>query len=677
MEGSVLDLHSVEIRIKHVRSQIERANTLYHDKESRSTLTDEEYDRRVRDLKALETKFPQFVTPESPTQTVGVSPSGSRPSITHLSELYSLENAFDSDEVQSFYLKTSGYNSKIRLDFTAEPKFDGLAVSLVYREGVLTSAATRGDGKKGEDVLLAIQNILDIPQKLSGSRIPPLLEVRGEVFMRKSVLADLNNSRRIANLKPFSNCRNAAAGSLKHLDPEVVRSRKLSFFAYGVGVFREDFPVYTTQDQILRSLKSYGVSVCCLFCKCDTLESLLEYHARLEKNRPSLDFDIDGVVYKVNRLSVQKVLGFRSNSPRWAIAHKFLADTATTTVRRVTVQVGRTGALTPVAILRPVRVGGVKVSQATLHNFDEIKRKDIRLEDTVIVRRAGDVIPEVVSVVLEKRVSQLSQEVKVPTHCPSCGSKIALNSSDSVLRCEASFGCHSQIVGAIIHFSSRDAMDIDGLGVVLVEQLVKSNLVSQPSDLYGLTLNGLRSLPRMGERSAKKLLTSIEESKATTSARFLFSLGIRFVGQRTASRLTRAFPVFRDLISQSVCSLTAVPDIGLQTAVSLTRFFHTPANRKVVAALIRHGVNWPPPLLPVSRTLKGKTFVITGTLTKSRSYFKDLIESSGGICSGSVSGKTDFLLAGSGAGSKLARAQSLGVPVLGEPAFSALLRKES
>ena len=668
-----------EARIAHacLKSVLSEAVSAYHDRESTSDLSDADYDNLVQELQDLEAKFPQLASKDSPLRKIGSPPSGDRQTIQHETPMYSLDNSFSEPRVIDFLRKIRPALNYKHYGVVTELKFDGLAVNLVYSGGLLISAATRGDGQVGEDVLLAVQQIESIPQRLSGPTVPSRIEIRGEVVMRKSVFEKLNKFRRKNSLKPFANPRNAAAGSLKLLDPNIVKSRQLSFFAYGVGVNVGGLKC-RSQQQTLARLKGYGVPVYSLYSliplgsPCD----ITDFHSLAEARRSELDFEVDGVVIKVNSFKLQKLLGFTSTAPKWAIAWKFKSELVTTKVCRIRIQVGRTGALTPVAELSPVSVGGVVISQATLHNGGEITRKDIRVGDTVRIRRAGDVIPEVFSVVTSERPLNATPYT-MPTQCPGCASKVFLTPGDAVLRCYAALQCPPQVVNGLIHYASRDAMDIDGLGATLMKDLVESGQVVTISDLYELERDQVAALPRMGLKSAQKLLNSIEASKTTTFSRFIFSLGIRFVGQGTASRLTKAHLSLKVLISQSVSSLMTIPDIGHQTAVAFHDFFRGAVNRYAVSCLLRAGVNWADPIAPAGSgvPLSGKTFVLTGTMSETRSSYVERIQSLGGEVSGSVSKKTNFLVAGEKAGSKLLKAKSLGIELLDESQLNTLLGK--
>jgi len=572
------------------------------------------------------------------------------------------------------------------VEYSAELKFDGLAVSLRYEHGVFVRGATRGDGVTGEDVTQNLRTVRDIPLRLAGDA-PPLLEVRGEAYMRRDDLARYNEKAKARGEKPLVNPRNGAAGSIRQLDPAVAAARPLKFFAYGVGALAGWRPP-ATHAALLDALAAFGLPVCEHRAVVKGWRELADFHDRMGAQRAAIPFDFDGVVYKVNSLALQERLGFRSREPRWAVAHKYPAEEARTVVDAIDVQVGRTGALTPVAKLRPVFVGGVTVTNATLHNEDEARRKDVRVGDTVIVRRAGDVIPEVVAVVAEARPMQASahdmfaQEplpppFALPETCPQCGSRVVREEGGAIARCSGGLVCPAQVKGALLHFAGRRAMDIEGLGDKLVEQLTAGGQVKTPADIYMLDVPTLAALERMGEKSAENLAAAIEKSKQTTLARFVFALGIRNVGETTAKDLARHFGKLENLMRADAAQLETVPDVGPVVAESLVDFFAEPHNREVIERLRAAGVRWPESEGQVDAPpgpLAGKVFVLTGTLpTLKRDEAKAMIEAAGGKASGSVSKKTDYVLAGEEAGSKLEKARELDIPVIDEAEFIKLL----
>jgi DNA ligase (NAD+) len=669
---------AIRARIDALRREIEEHNYRYYVLDA-PTIPDAEYDRLFRELQALEAAHPELVTPDSPTQRVGAAPASAFRQVTHRQPMLSLNNAFSDEEVAAFDRRVReglGHPAD-DIEYAAEPKFDGLAVNLTYENGVLVQGATRGDGYTGEDVTANLRTIRSIPLGLAGDTRPALLEVRGEVIMLHRDFERLNQEQRGRGEKEFVNPRNAAAGSLRQLDPRVTASRRLHFFAYGIGAC-EGCPPWETHDAVMRALAGMRFPVSGERAVVRGLDGLLGYFRHIGALRPRLPFDIDGVVYKVNSLADQERLGYVSRAPRWALAHKFPAEEALTVVEDIIVQVGRTGALTPVAKLRPVFVGGVTVSHATLHNQDEIDRKDVRIGDTVYVRRAGDVIPEIVAVVLEKRPHPPPPRFDILERypvCPVCGSRVVRLPGEAVARCTGGLYCPAQRKQSLLHFASRRAMDIDGLGEKLVDQLVDQGLVKTPVDLYRLDVPTLARLERMGEKSAQKLIAAIDRSRHTTLARFIYALGIRNVGEATARDLAHHFGSLDALMNADEAALMAVPDIGPVVAESIRQFFAEPHNRQVIAGLRRVGVTWPERREASARTaLTGKTFVLTGTLASmTRDEARERIEAAGGRVSASVSKKTDYVVAGSEPGSKLARARELGVPVLDEAGFLALL----
>jgi DNA ligase (NAD+) len=649
------------------------------------TISDAAYDALFKELSLLEEKHPALKTQDSPTQRVGGTPLTAFAAVRHRVPMLSIRTETDTTAQGA-----KAFDARIRRElalsetapavaYLAELKFDGLAISLRYENGVLVQAATRGDGETGEDVTQNIRTIRAIPLRLMDDA-PAVLEVRGEVFMTRADFAALNDSQRRNGLELYVNPRNTAAGAVRQLDPTITATRKLSCFVYGLGD-ATGLQTPTMQDDLLNAFSSWGLPVNDMRTVCHGASELMAFYERVQNVRSELPFDIDGVVYKVNDRALQERLGFVSREPRWAVAHKFPPEEALSVIESIDVQVGRTGAITPVARLRPVFVGGATVTNATLHNEDEITRKDVRVGDTVIVRRAGDVIPEVVGSVLELRPkdlagSPLHAAFRLPTQCPECESAVVREEGEAIARCTGGLVCPAQAKQAMLHFASRRAMDIEGLGDKLVEQLVDQKVVRTAADLYALGVASLASLERMAEKSATNLYAAIEASKHTTFARFIFGLGIRHVGETTAKDLARHFGTVEALMSANVDQLLQVNDVGPVVAQSVVSFFAQPHNREVVELLIARGVRWDAPTVPTAQiaAMTGKTFVLTGTLpTLSRDEAQAMIEAAGGKCSGTVSKKTHYVVAGAEAGSKLTKAQELGVPVLDEAGLRTLL----
>ena len=656
------------------------------------SIPDSEYDKLFRELQALEEAHPQLLMADSPTQRVGGKPLAQFASVRHQVPMLSIRTETDTEASGA-----KNFDSRVRkelglsesdppVEYVGELKFDGLAMSLRYENGLLVQAATRGDGEVGEDVTQNIRTIKQIPLHLAADA-PAVMEVRGEVYMRRADFESLNERQRekiahgLKGEKTFVNPRNAAAGGVRQLDPAIAADRRLSFFAYGVGeitLAEQGGPTFDTHLQLLLILKSWGFPVAAQTQLAQGATELVAFHEIVGRQRDSLPYDIDGVVYKVNSLALQRRMGFVSREPRWAVAHKYPAQEQLTTVVGIDIQVGRTGRLTPVAKLSPVFVGGVTVTNATLHNEDEARRKDVRVGDTVIVRRAGDVIPEVVSVLLEKRVQDAPQ-FTMPRQCPICGSDAVRLEGEADYRCTGGLFCAAQRKEAILHYAHRRAVEIEGLGDKLVEQLVDANVIRTLPDLYKLGLTALASLDRMADKSAGNLLDALEKSKQTTLPRFLFGLGIRHVGEATAKSLARHFGTLDAVMNATEEQLTEVSDVGPIVAKSLLTFFEQPHNREVVAQLRACGVRWEEseggrPAAAPPKPLAGKIFVITGTLPSlGRDEAKDRVEAAGGKVAGSVSKKTDFVVVGAEAGSKLLKAQELGVVVIDEAALLTLL----
>lgn len=637
-------------------------------------IADIEYDRLMRELIDIEQAHPELIVTDSPTQRVGAAPLKAFAPATHAIPMLSLDNVFNDDGLAEFDRRVRERLEVDAAEYVAEPKLDGSSLNLRYEHGLLVRAGTRGNGVTGEDVTVNVRTMPTVPLRLRGHKLPALVEVRGEVVIRIQDFAALNQRRLEAGERPFANPRNAAAGSLRQLDPKVTASRPLTFFPYGLGALSES--IATTHWQILEQLAEWGFRLNEQLERVQGLAGMQAYAARLRERRTALPFEIDGVVYKVNDLAQRDTLGFTSRAPRWAIAYKLPAVEATTRLVGILPSVGRTGVITPVAELEPVAVGGVIVSRATLHNLDEVWRKDVRVGDTVMVRRAGDVIPEITAVVLEKRPAE-AQPWDMPERCPVCDAEVMRLEGEAAHRCIGGLFCPAQRVGALLHFASRNALDIRGLGDKLVEQLVEYELVHSVADLYRLDRKELLTLDRMGEKSADKLLAAIEHSKHTTLPRLIYALGISQVGQVTATQLARHFGDLEPLMQASEEELTAVPDVGPVVARSIAHFFAQAHNREVIEQLRAAGIEWPAlERPPADSALAGKTFVLTGTLEAlTREEASERIEALGGKVSSSVSKKTDYVVAGEKAGSKLDRAQVLGVTVLDEAAFLALLEQ--
>jgi DNA ligase (NAD+) len=659
-------------RVDFLRREVERHNRLYY-VEDAPEITDAEYDRLFRELAELEAAHPELASPDSPTQRVGAAPLAEFAEVRHGTPMLSLNNAFDGEEVRAFDRRVREAIGSDEIEYAVEPKFDGLAISLSYRDGVFEQGATRGDGATGEDVTLNLRTVRLIPLRLASAPEVAKLEVRGEILMYRADLERLNERQRQAGEKEFANPRNAAAGSLRQLDSRITSRRPLRFFAYGVGAMPH--ARWKTQAEVLDGLEQLGFPVCEEREVVRGADGLLAYYGRVGAKRDRLPYAIDGVVYKVNRLDWQERLGYASRAPRFALAHKYPAEEQVTEVLAIDVQVGRTGALTPVARLEPVTVGGVTVTNATLHNEDELRRKDVRVGDIVVVRRAGDVIPEVVSVRKEQRPVG-AREFRMPATCPVCGSNVVRNEDEAVARCSGGLVCPAQRKQALLHFAGRRAMDIEGLGEKLVDQLVDAELVATPADLYSLDASQLAVLERMADKSAANLVTALERSRRTTLARFIFGLGIRNVGESTARDLAVHFGSLDAVMAASEEALRQAPDVGPVVARSIRQFFDEPHNREVIRKLRAAGVQWPEgagaPARPGGLV---KTFVLTGTLEgMSRDEARALIESKGHKVAGSVSKKTDYVVAGVDPGGKLDRARALGITVLDAKGLVQLLK---
>ena len=668
-------------RAAALRREIDEHNRRYYVDDT-PTISDAQYDVLFRELEALESKYPELVSDESPTQKVGGAARTDFAPVRHAIPMLSIRTETDTTAAAA-----AKFDARVRrelgvaadapaIEYLAELKFDGLAISLRYEDGQLTVAATRGDGEIGEDVTPNIRTIRTIPRKLKGTRWPPLLEVRGEVYMTRRDFADLNARQQAAGGKLFINPRNTAAGAVRQIDPAMTAQRPLQFFAYGIGETR-GYETPATQRALLDALDAFGLPVNGDAKVARGAEALAKFYESVAARRDKLPFDIDGVVYKVNARALQEQLGFVSREPRWAVAHKFPAEEMSTEVLGIDIQVGRTGAITPVARLVPVFVGGVTVTNATLHNEDEVRRKDVHVGDTVVVRRAGDVIPEVVRVETDKR-PRGAAAFTMPSKCPECGSAIVRLPDEAVARCTGGLFCPAQRKQALLHFASRRALDIEGLGDKLVDQLVDAELVHTPADLYKLEVGDLAELERMAEKSAANVIAAIEGSKSTTLARFIYGLGIRHVGETTAKDLARHFGGLDALLSANEAALLEVHDVGPVLAESIARFFAERHNREVIAALRERGVHWPEsaPQRATAGPFAGLTFVLTGTLPGlTREDAKARIEEMGGKVAGSVSKKTSYVVAGADSGSKLQKAVELDIPVLDEAGLLKLIAR--
>jgi DNA ligase (NAD+) len=682
-ERRIGELRTAKLRTAKLRTEIARNDYRYYVLDD-PELPDAEYDKLMIELRALEAQYPDLITPDSPTQRVSGEPVAAFGVVTHKVPMLSLDNVFTDEDLLAFDRRiherlgseAEADLAKENLEYVAEPKLDGLAVTVIYRDGKLERAATRGDGVKGEDVTANVRTIHKVPHQLKG-RPPQVVEVRGEVFMPLKGFERMNRLLREQGEKVYINPRNSASGSLRQLDPRITAKRPLDMFFYALGMVEgsgaADLP--ETQWELLKAFQKWGLPICPDATVVKGAAGCLEYFREMARKRSSLSYQIDGVVYKLNRRADQERLGFVSRAPRWATAHKFPAEEATTTVQKIEFQVGRTGALTPVARLEPVFVGGVTVSNVTLHNIDEVRRKDVREGDTVVVRRAGDVIPEVVRVV--KHVADDAPTVELPKRCPVCNSEVIQAEGEAVARCTGGFTCRAQRQESLRHFAGRRAMDIEGLGDKIIEQLVEQDLVKSPADLYTLTTEQLSGLERMGEKSAAKLVQAIDKSRDTTLPRFLFALGIRDVGEATALALAQHFGKLDKLLTASADEIQQVQDVGPVVAAHVAAFFASADHRKVIARLQKEGVTWPDVARPsvAGQPFAGMTFVITGTLdSMSREEAQEALIPLGAKVSGSVSRKTRYVVAGADPGSKLKKANELGVEVLDEAKFVELLK---
>jgi len=668
---------SIDNEIQQLSKQLENYNYQYYVLDD-PTVPDAEYDRVFQQLVKLEQANPALLSPNSPTQKVGGLALSKFEQVTHQLPMLSLDNVFEAPALKDFMARAQDKASSANIDFCIEPKLDGLAASIIYENGLLVQAATRGDGQTGENVTENVKTIKNLPLRLRGENIPALLEVRGEVFMLKAGFDKLNKKLTDAGEKAFVNPRNAAAGSLRQLDSKIAASRPLAFYCYAVGVFEGELP--NSQFARIEQLKAWGLPVSEEVKKVSGEQACLDYYQAIEKKRPDLAYEIDGVVYKVDDITLQQTLGFVARAPRWATAYKFPAEEAVTIVENVEFQVGRTGAITPVAKLKPVFVGGVTVSNATLHNKDEIKRLGILIGDAVVVRRAGDVIPQVARVLEDKRVEQETTAIVFPNVCPVCESEVERIEGEATIRCSGGLYCGAQRKEAIKHFASRKALDIDGLGNKLVELLVDHKLIDSPAQLFALTVGQVSTLPRMGEVSAKKLINSLQLSKKTTLARFFYSLGIREVGEATANNLANHYKSIDAVKAASVENLQSVSDVGEIVAKHIYYFFRQAHNIEVVEQLLAAGIHWPEikQVEESELSLTGQIFVITGSFNAlSRADIKTALQEKGAKVAGSVSKKTTTVVAGEAAGSKLTKAQELGIEIMDEDMILNLLNHNS
>ena len=660
------DKENIKNKIQELVEKISAFDYQYYVLDNPS-ISDFEYDKIFRLLIDLENTNPELIRPNSPSQRVGGKALDAFESVIHRQAMLSLNNAFEEDELMAFDKRIKDDIGISEVEYAVEPKFDGLAITLTYENGIFVQGATRGDGYTGENVTHNLKTIRSIPTKLNHTNPPKILEVRGEVLMLKKDFELLNQKQESLGEKKFANPRNAAAGSLRQLDPRITATRPLTFFSYGLGVCEPNLNL-RTHTETIQLLKQFNLPISDLSSSVKGVKGLQSFYAKVLKLRDTLAYDIDGVVYKVNSFNYQSELGFVSRAPRWAIAHKFPAEEALTEILDINIQVGRTGAITPVARLKPVFVGGVTVTNATLHNEDEMIRKDVHIGDMVSVRRAGDVIPEIVRVLVDKRPKTI-KKFKMPTECPECGSPLIRIDDEAIIRCSGGLICPAQQKQSIIHFASRKAMDIEGLGDKSVEQLVNVGLIHGLPDIFKLELEQLVSLDRMAEKSGKNLLDAIEKSKATSLPRFIYALGIRNVGESTAKDLAGFYGDLDEIMKQTEESLQLVPDIGPTVAKSISNFFGQRKSREVIESLIGLGVYWPK--YNIKKSASGifatKTFVLTGTLpSMSREEAKSIIEMNGGKVVGSVSKKTDYVVAGSDAGSKLTTAQELGITIISQ-----------
>ena len=666
-----MDFKQAEARAGTLRAELNRHNHRYHVLDD-PAVPDAEYDRLLRELIALEAAHPRLITPHSPTQRVGAAPLPEFRAVKHSVPMLSLGNAFSAEDLRAFNKRVCDRLGETAIDYAAEVKLDGLAVSIVYEAGLLRLAATRGDGHTGEEVTHNIKTIPAVPLSLIGQDAPAYLEARGEVFMTRAGFRALNDTQREQGEKPFANPRNAAAGSLRQLDARITARRPLSFFAYGVGEYQGEITLQS-HTRTLALLRQWGLPTVSETCEAKGVEQCLRYYAQIDGRRATLPYDIDGVVFKVNDLNRQRALGYVSRAPRWAVAWKFPAAEEMTQVLAIEAQVGRTGALTPVARLAPVTVAGARVTNATLHNLDEIRRKDIRIGDWVIIRRAGDVIPEVAGVIHARRGAVT--EFQMPEQCPVCGAGVLREEGEAVFRCLGGLSCRAQSIQAIRHFVSRKALNIDGLGEKLIIQLIETGMVKSVADLYALTAGALAELARMGKKSAENLIAARDKSRATTLERFIYALGIREVGEATARLLAEHFTTLDRLKAATPEALAEIDHIGPVAARNIHGFFQAPHNLAIIERLLAAGIHWETQARDgQARPLAGRSFVLTGTLQgMTRAEARQLLLQAGAKVSGSVSKKTDYVVYGENPGSKYAKAQSLDIPTLNEAELLALV----
>ena len=670
-----MKLQQATMRVKELREQINEHNYRYYTLDDPS-VPDAEYDRLMRELVAIEQEHKELISDESPTQRVGATPLDAFTEVEHRVPMLSLDNAFDESELAAFDRRNREKLGLAELSYTAEPKLDGLAISLIYEQGRLTRGATRGDGRRGEEVTLNVRTIKSIPLVLKGRDWPEWLDVRGEIFITRKAFEQLNQGQQEKGEQTFVNPRNTAAGSLRQLDPKLTAQRPLSFFAYGIGMGDEDATLEASHSTMLERLRQWGLPVSGETRTVQGLAGCRDYYDRTAASRASLPYEIDGVVFKLDSYSEQRQMGHVSRAPRWAIAYKFPPEEELTEVESIEIQVGRTGALTPVARVKPVFVGGVTVTNVTLHNEDELKRKDVRIGDTVVVRRAGDVIPEIVKSLPERRPAG-ARAFKMPNQCPVCGSPASREGKEAVLRCSGAQSCPAQVVQGLIHFASRRAMDIEGLGDKLIEQLYQAGMIKDAADLYDLERDTVAALERMGDKSADNLLQALNKSKQTSLARFLYALGIREVGEATAQALASHFVSLDKLQSASVAELEDVDDVGPVMANHIYGFFQDQEKLALVNRLRERGISWQEASFESDlQVLKGLTYVLTGSLeSMTRDEAKEKLQALGAKVSGSVSKKTHCVIAGESAGSKLTKAQELGIEIMDEQGMLDLLSK--
>lgn len=667
-----MDANEAKRKIEKLRKEINHHNYLYYVLDQ-PKITDVEYDKLFRELENLEKQFPKLITPDSPTQRVGAPPLEKFPEVIHKTPMLSLGNAFSEQEVIDFDKRVKKIlNTENDIEYVVEPKIDGLGISLIYEDGMFIKGATRGDGTTGEDVTANLKTIKSIPLRLfeDKEKAPGLIEIRGEAYMKIKDFEKLNKERKKNNEPLFANPRNASAGSLRQLDSRITAGRPLDTFFYGIGQL--EGKTFLTHWDNLQAFKAWGLKVNPLIEKVRNIEDVIKFHKKVTDKRKHLEYEIDGIVVKVNKLDLQKRLGAISRSPRWALAYKFPAVQKTTKILDITAQVGRTGAITPVAVMEPVEVGGVTVSRATLHNQDEIDKLDVRIGDIVVIQRAGDVIPEVVNVLKEKRTGK-EKKYKLPDKCPICGAEVYKPSGEAVARC-IGMSCPAQLKETITHFASRNAMNIDGLGTRHIEQMVDNKLIKNAADLYYLTKEDILKLERMADKSASNIINAIEKTKSTTLPRLIFGLGIRHVGEHIAKVLAEEFGTIEKLAESNQERLLRVKEIGPEITESITRFFAEAKNLEVLDKLKKAGIIYPKTTLPKSGKFSGKTFVFTGTLAEfSREEAENLVEELGGRASSSVSENTDFVVIGKEPGSKAVKAKELGVKIITEEEFKKLI----